>query len=336
MTENLPMLAQLKKQSRLKFTILIAVIFTLFSLLASNIGMFDTNIAPHSNKTLAAKIVLGNSTVQKSQLEIPKSTQDDIALQTNTATINLPYSSNMLPVLLTRSDWRINDNLSEQLIELKQRFTDGDLDAGYILAMNLKSCLRAPIDQADFELRMQEATLSNETEYYISRLEYDHKKCTGVSATQRQQYHYYLQATAQQGHVPAQEGYSNLHEEFFMKSQNFNKLPRDEYIAKRDNFIVEKLTFLETAAEHGSLKAMTTLAGLYHSQNYGSKGWIKAYAYNQAILNFTDDNVLYRRYQWYIEKQGKNMSESDMVEALALSEQIVASVQSNGTLYSAK
>jgi hypothetical protein len=223
--------------------------------------------------------------------------------------------------------------LIEQIKDLKTRFENGDKEAGYILAMNLRYCWRAPVDQKGFDARMQSAEDNHEVGAFIRRLEDSYEKCQGVDTTQKQQFYQIMQATAEQGYVPAQESYSQFNAEFYMASQDKKSLPRDEYIAEQKKFIAEKLNFLSRAAEQGSLKAMAKLANMYNSQNYGEKGWIKAYAYNQAILRFTDDNVLYRRYQWYIEKLTKNMTADEIAQAQALSLQLTTTIDANGTLY---
>lgn len=240
------------------------------------------------------------------------------------------------PVIQTRPNWKILGRLSEQISALKLRFENGDLVAGYILAMNLRYCWDNPLNQHDFDRRIQNEEATNASEALIQRLKSKYEKCQGVTHKQQQQFYHFMRSTAEQGFVPAQENYSQFTPEFFMSSQEHEALPRDQYIAKREQFIAEKLHFLNQAAEHGSLKAIAKLANLYYSQNYGSQGWVKAFAYNQVILAFTDNNALYQRNQWYIEKLMPSLSAQELAQAQARSEKIIHAINQNGTLYSAK
>ncbi|WP_085296875.1 SEL1-like repeat protein [Cognaticolwellia mytili] len=237
------------------------------------------------------------------------------------------------PIFQIRPNWHIDGKLIEQIKDLKTRFENGDNEAGYILAMNLRYCWHAPFDQKSFDARMQSAEDNHEVDFFIRRLEDSYEKCQGVDTTQKQRFYQIMQVTAEQGYVPTQESYSQFNAEFYMTSQDKKSLPRDEYITEQKKFIAEKLNFLSRAAEHGSLKAMAKLANMYNSQNYGEKGWVKTYAYNQVILNFTDDNALYRRYQWLIEKLTKTMTTDEIFQAQELALQLTTKINAHGTLY---
>lgn len=327
------------KQSKkpwLTISLLLLTFSTIFYLIIQWISLqvFSTS----STESPPAQTTFSNSSKQSPPLNNDKAEQmpsTAIELQhSNDESINT-LSSDELPVLtqLVRPDWRIEGKLSQQIDDLARSFEQGDVKAGYILAMNLRYCWRAPYDKNDFDTRIKSVEDYSDADLSIRRLKSQYEKCQGVDSAQRQQFFDVMKATAEHGYVPAQESYAQMPAEFYMTSQGHKKLPRDEYITKRDNFITEKLGFLSQAAEHGSLKAMAKLAGMYNSQNYGGKGWIKAYAYNHAILTFTDDNTLYRRYQWYNEKLSKSMNAEEIAQAQTLSAQLTAQVNANGTLF---
>lgn len=237
------------------------------------------------------------------------------------------------PSFKQHSKWQIKGKLNQQIERLASLFTQGDLNAGYSLAMNLKYCLNAPLSQQAYDQQLELAQSSNESIQFIDNLTAKFDKCQGIEPSQTQQFYHYLHASAEQGLVAAQEQFSQITAEFFMTSQQYHALARDEYIATRDNFIKTKLDFLIKASEHGSLKAMVTLSNMYHSQNYGAKGRVKAHAYNQVILNFTDNNKLYRRYQWYIERSSKYLSPEELALAQKITDNISQLINNNGTLY---
>jgi hypothetical protein len=142
--------------------------------------------------------------------------------------------------------------------------------------MNLRSCWTAPYDKKDFDARIQSAEDYSDADSSIRRLKNRYEKCQGVDMTQRQQFYGVMKATAEHGYVPAQESYAQMPAEFYMTSQGNKKLPRDEYITKRDSFITEKLDFLSQAAEHCSLKAMVKLAGMYIPKPLEDAGFSKS------------------------------------------------------------
>lgn len=249
--------------------------------------------------------------------------------------INTPPAPQGIPVMQTRPDWRITGRLSDQISSLKLQFKKGDLAAGYRLAMNLRYCWNSEQNEADFNVRLQTEQNTYASDETIQSLKDKYAKCQGVEQHQQQQFYHFMQLTAERGFVPAQEFYGQLTTEFYMSSQGKTSQPREQYITSKAHFISEKLHFLGQAAEHGSIKSMSKLATLYYSQNYGEHGWIKALAYNKAILALTEDNNLYRRNQWFIEKSSQELSAQEQAQAQAMSVEIIQAVMQNGTLYSA-
>ena len=117
-----------------------------------------------------------------------------------------------------------------------------------------------------------------------------------------------------------------------MKSQGYELLGRDAYINKRNELIQQKLNYLEDAAHKVSIRAISMLASMHYSQNYGDNGLIKASAYNNTILELTDDNELYNRVYWSQQRLSKRLNPQDIEQATRLSEQLISNIKDNGTL----
>lgn len=233
-----------------------------------------------------------------------------------------------------RPSWLIKDNLTLHIEQLKSAFKQGDSESGYRLAMNLRKCLHAPLNITDLSNKVSRAEQANESPEFIAGLQQRFVQCEGVSLKERQEFYYFMQQAAQQGFVPAQESFASLHAELYMTSQNKQDLPRADYIASRNKFVSEKLFYLRAAAERGSLYAVKQLANLYNSQNYGSNGLVKAYAYNQVILSLTDNNTLYNRYQWFQERLAQRLSIEEVSQALNITEHTLEKINDHGTRYS--
>jgi hypothetical protein len=121
--------------------------------------------------------------------------------------------------------------------------------------------------------------------------------------------------------------------EQFMQLAGATELERDAYIQKREDFIQLQLSLLESASQHGSIKALITLSNMHHSQNYGEHGRAKSYAFNLLILELTDDNELQSRYSGFVQRRQSELSPEQIEQAQVLSEQWLAMIKANGSLY---
>jgi hypothetical protein len=117
------------------------------------------------------------------------------------------------------------------------------------------------------------------------------------------------------------------------KESNATELERAAYIQKREEFIQLQLFLLESASQQGSIKALITLSTMHHSQNYGEHGRAKSYALNHLILELTDDNELQSRYSWFVQRRHSELTPEQIEQAQALSQQWLAIIKANGTLY---
>lgn len=317
------------KSSLAKLRLAVLALLLIFAISYTINDYFSTDsLAPKIKPT---KTILSAQKIAKDNSQTNNIVQNNALAIDNIKTEENPVA---FPIFKQHPDWHITGSLDQQIDGLTLRFENGDLTAGYILAMNLKYCWNAPSTENSYDQQRQKAILDNESTQFIDQLTEKFNKCWKIDKEQRKSFYLYLRSSAEQGLVAAQEQFSQLNAEFFMRFQQ--NLSRDEYVAAREKFIKTKLFFLAQAAEHGSLKSMTTLSSLYYSQNYGTKGWVKAHAYNQVILNFTDNNKIYRRYQWYIEQMTKSLSPEELITAQELANDIIDKINKNGTLYSVK
>ena len=118
-----------------------------------------------------------------------------------------------------------------------------------------------------------------------------------------------------------------------MKSQGYEELERSDFIRKRDSFIEQKVSFLEQAAKYGSIKALAKLSNMNRSQIIAGNGYVKSYAFNQLILEFTQNNEIYNRYSWFQQKLYSQLTPEEIENALTMSEEWSAKIKLNGTLY---
>lgn len=236
-------------------------------------------------------------------------------------------------VVIERTDWKLDQPLRTQLTELKNKADQGDLQAAYVLAMNLRFCSAAPLDETDLEARLQQAYQYKDDGVAIANIKQRYEFCEGINQQQRDEFYAYLETAAKAGYVYAQEEIAAVTPELFMRLADATELERGAYIQKRQDFIQLQLSLLESASQHGSIKALITLSNMHHSQNYGEHGRAKSYAFNLLILELADDNELQSRYSWFVQRRQSELTPEQIEQAQALSQQWLAIIKANGSLY---
>jgi hypothetical protein len=282
-------------------------------------------------------IATNNSTQTQQSSDIQEPSPTPLALELEVVT--KPNSNPAAPepaeqmVVIERTDWKLSQPLRTQLTRLKNRADQGDLQAAYSLAMNLRFCGMAPLDETDLEARLQQAYQYKDDGVAIADIKERYEFCAGVDQQQRAEFYAYLENAAKAGYVYAQEEIATVTPELFMQLAGATELERGAYIQKRQDFIQLQLSLLESASQHGSIKALITLSTMHHSQNYGEHGRAKSYAFNLLILELADDNELQSRYSWFVQRRQSELTPEQIEQAQALSEQWLAMIKANGTLY---
>lgn len=236
-------------------------------------------------------------------------------------------------VVIERTDWKLNQPLRTQLKRLKNQADQGDLQAAYSLAMNLRFCSMAPLDEADLDTRLQQAYQYKDDGVAIAAITERYEFCEGINQQQRAEFYTYLETAAKAGYVYAQEEMATVTPEQFMQLADATELEREAYIQKRQDFIQLQLSSLQSASQHGSIKALIALSTMHHSQNYGDHGRAKSYAINLLILELTDDNELQSRYSCFVQHRQAELTPEQLEQAQMLSQQWLALIKANGTLY---
>lgn len=269
--------------------------------------------------------------------DIQESNPTPLALGSEVAT--QPNSNPAAPepveqmLVIERTDWKLDQPLRTQLTELKNKADQGDLQAAYVLAMNLRFCGMAPLDETDLEARLQQAYQYKDDGVAIANIKQRYEFCEGINQQQRDEFYAYLETAAKAGYVYAQEEIAAVTPELFMQLADATELERGAYIQKRQDFIQLQLSLLESASQHGSIKALITLSNMHHSQNYGEHGRAKSYAFNLLILELADDNELQSRYSWFVQRRQSELTPEQIEQAQALSQQWLAIIKANGSLY---
>jgi hypothetical protein len=236
-------------------------------------------------------------------------------------------------IIMPRPDWALDGNLLVYFSQLEQAAKQGDNTAAYILGMNLHNCYFAPEDDTHLAERIEQAYQFNDHGVAVAENAERYDFCFGVDKQQHNQFYAYLAMAASDGYVPAQEAIALITPEQYMHAAGYAKLERNDYVAKRSSFVQQQVDFLSSAAQHGSIKALIKLSQLHYAQTVGEDGRLQAYAFNQMIMELTDDTELYNRYNWFQQRAQSEFTAEEIDQALAMSEQWLSIIQANGTLY---
>ncbi|KPV97009.1 hypothetical protein AN214_01026 [Pseudoalteromonas sp. P1-9] len=234
---------------------------------------------------------------------------------------------------ITKPQWRFKDGIKSQLSALKLRAKSGDAEASYLLARNFRYCLFAPLNEQMFEDKLEQAYQFTDSTVAIERVREQFTYCQGLESENLNAFYTYLETAATQGFVPAQETLGRVSEKLYMQTQGYASLSRDDYIATRNAFTTQKLALLEQAGKKGSIDALIQLSNLHHSQKAGKLGHVKSFALNQLITQFTNNDEIYNRFSWFVNRQYDKLTAEEHDKASELLEQWSTDIYKNGALY---
>jgi hypothetical protein len=305
----------------------------LFIILIACLTTFIFNLIDNTSAVNAANIELTSSNTRslKSTVKAKDSstTATDITNSEDTPTDN----QNGLMVIMHRPKWRFDGNLIVQFEKLKSAAANGDNEASYILARNLRYCYLSPIDGIALEKKLEQAYEFSDSELAVNNITQRYDYCSGIEQKYRNQFYRYLAAAANNGYVAAQEVMGRISPAFFMKSQGYDDVEREDFIKIRDSFIEQKIGLLEQAAQNGSINAIGRLAYINRFQKPGEMGYVKAFGFNQVILELTQSNKIYNKYSRYQQTLHSQLTSEEIDNAFAMSEEWLDIIKANGSLY---
>jgi|GEM_PF-2692564 len=304
----------------------------LVAILAAALMLLHSTITTDNTLPAVASIQSSAITTAGTALENTENSQSAQQQPTNENPTATPSQNGQL-VIMQRPEWTVDGQLQQHLPALEKLADSGDVKAAYILAMNLRFCVAAPVTDDELQQRLQQAHQYQDDGAAVTELTERYEFCAGVDGLQRQQFYHYFTAAAVLGYVPAQEMIGLVTPAFYMKLTADADLDRDAYVKKRDAFIQQQLAVLESASQQGSLNALIQLSRMHYSQNFGKHGRVKAYAMNQTILELAQDNDLYNKYSWFQQRAQTELTSEEIDSALVMSQQWLDIIKANGTLY---
>ena len=281
-------------------------------------GNKHTLLSSNDTKTIIQPANIGSSLIQKSKT-------NNVHQRENKASAGL--------VFIEKTKWRLNGKFTDHYQQLLNLANQQDSDATYLLAKNLQYCSRAVETEEAHDTSMSLAINEGEHDNIIEQSTQRFRYCFGISRSQKNQFVEWLEQAASQNHVRSLEAFANITTLQYMGLTEPEKLEREVYIQQRDAFIEQQHTYLHSAAKQGSFHALKKLSGLHYNQKIKAASLVHSYAYNHAILAFTDDNTLYNRYNWYQQKYNNTMSAADIEQAMIMAEQLIDEINSRGILY---
>jgi len=267
------------------------------------------------------------STIPAAALHAPRLSTDLLELET------VKSEQTVEIVTQPHPEWRLNSPLAEHISQLQDAALTGDAKAAFVLGMNLLRCYNVPADEQAFAQHLQLAFDRKDNDISLSKLRESYQFCLGITMQQRSEFYPMLAGAADMGLVPAQEILTAIAPEVFMKMMAATNLSRDDYIRQRDAFIARQKDWREAAAGQGSIRALMQIGQRHYQQLDGPNGRMKAFAFQQVLLEFLDDNELYSRYSKYQQTLQQQLSAQELEQAQAISAEWIAKIRNSGTLY---
>ncbi|WP_462182300.1 hypothetical protein [Pseudoalteromonas gelatinilytica] len=305
--------------------LIVVLLFVIYIFFSREAAIFVTN-SELSNNTKATQQV-------EAQASIPATKPAASLLAEESTEQGIEVNDSRELIIKNAPKWRFDGVLIDHLTELKQRAEQGDAEANYLIAQNLKYCFNAPLDAEALEATLAESYEFSDAGDTQNRALEKYEYCQGVDLATRRSFYRYLAMAAEKGSAFAQQTFAGLTPEFYMKSQFPEKLSRAEFIKNRDNFKERKTVFLEQAAKQGSEQALMSLASMYYSEQVGEHSAAKAYAINRLIMEITQNNDVYNRYAWFEQRQYPTLSDEELSIANNFFDQWLLQIKQNGTLY---
>ncbi len=305
--------------------LIVVLLFVIYIYFSREAAIFVTN-SESSNDTKATQHI-------EAQVSIPATKPAASLLAEESAEQGSEVNDSRELIIKNAPKWRFDGVLIDHLTELKQRAEQGDAEANYLIAQNLKYCFNAPLDAEALEATLAESYEFSDAGDTQNRALEKYEYCQGVDLATRRSFYRYLAMAAEKGSAFAQQTFAGLTPEFYMKSQFPEKLSRAEFIKNRDSFKERKTVFLEQAAKQGSEQALMSLASMYYSEQVGEHSAAKAYAINRLIMEITQNNDVYNRYAWFEQRQYPTLSDEELSIANNFFEQWLLQIKQNGTLY---
>lgn len=305
--------------------VVLVLLFVIYIYFSREAAIFATN-SESSNDTTASQHV-------EAQANISATKPDASLLADESAEQGSEANDSREFIIKNAPKWRFDGVFIDHFTELKQRAKQGDAEANYLIAQNLKYCFNAPLDAEALEATLAESYEFSDAGDTQNRVLEKYEYCQGLDLATRRSFYRYLAMAAEQGSAFAQQTFAGLTPEFYMKSQFPEKLSRAEFIKNRDGFKERKTVFLEQAAKQGSEQALMSLASMYYSEQVGEHSAAKAYAINRLIMEITQNNDVYNRYAWFEQRQYPTLSDEELSIANNLFDQWLLQIKQNGTLY---
>ena len=229
------------------------------------------------------------------------------------------------------SAWQLLSPVAPYIDALIAMARSGNNEARYVLARNLGYCYYSPKSAPQYEQKREQALRYSDSDVAVTRIDEQYHYCSDIKPSAFEGFIDHLEASADAGFVLAQEHYGTISTDLYIKVNGLSGLERNALIARREAFENKKLLFLDRAMRVGSIKAMARLSWIASNQQ-GSHGLVEAYAINNTIMRLTDDNTLYNRYAWLNERLEQRLTQADILQALAQSQALIATVDKTRTL----
>jgi TPR repeat protein len=168
--------------------------------------------------------------------------------------------------------------LAERLASLESAAETGDPDIGLALGMELRECLELDERYADLQARSLSAAAPSEVlGVQLDALDKHYEHCKGISPKVLKDYGHWIELAAKRGSIAARLAYPA----YFGELLTWDEHSLDT--AWIEDYKANSMAFLNSAANEGSVDALSQLGHLYQDGLVVPKDPVTAYAYEYAV-----------------------------------------------------
>lgn len=238
----------------------------------------------------------------------------------------------------TVPDYTQDGSLMQNYDRLLKSYLNGNLDAGYTLAMDLVSCIGAPALEEELKEEIAgyddlKEKLNLGMDYSVAAQEEHIEKrfhfCRDINNDAAELGMELLGETADKGHIPSQAQYGTTYPPTDIERYRGQVTDEELEIFKARQ--IRGMKFLKNATQHGSLRGLRAMISF--KLNHDGKNLVEALAYNLAYLEFESEHLKINSFTKQRDFITNQLSPEEIEQAKELSYQHIQHILDNGTVF---
>jgi hypothetical protein len=330
-----------------KSFLLLVLFGAVAAVLTINAHQPQLSVTDKIKSSLSIDLTIEQPTNMPTAQPIPKTISKSKLKQAKTSQSTAGLTEYPLP------DHTLSGILAQQINRLMTSYLNGNLDDGYILAMNLSSCLGVPATEDELNEEVQgryllreqlREKINTDIDYSVASVTATNERiitkfhfCRGISEETAKLGRELIAEAAQQGHIHSQATYGAAFPPTDIEGSR-GKVS-DEVLEAWQTDQIKAMEYLKNAARHGSLDALVSLTS-FNAMGVGipnlkldKQKLVVALAYCLTYLEFESEYIWLNNFKNRRDLIIKRLSPQEIAQAEEQSELLIQQILDKGTVY---